>query len=64
MTEILITVSPEDVNDKLYGDMRHFYMNINEDHPPLKEFNYQNIYNKIIQDKIWLIFSNNNTVEV
>ena len=54
MTDVLINVSPEDVNDKLYGDMRHFHMNINEDNPQIREFNYQkiSIYNTIIQDKI------------
>ena len=44
MTDVLINVSPEDVNDKLYGDMRHFHMNINEDNPQIREFNYQKKY--------------------
>ena len=47
------------INDKLYGDMN---MNINKDHPQIKEFNYQTTYNTIIQDKIWSVVSNNETV--
>jgi hypothetical protein len=47
MTDILIHVSPKDINDKLYGDMKHFHMNSHNNRPQIKQFNYQKIYNTI-----------------